>query len=159
MPGQTLAPLPGEGRLAGGQRIIPPLPAGISIFPQKVKALKPPRRLSGCLIALIVLAGFAALMALLWFSISYSDYDSKQIDPVVTRAVMAHVPKGTRLPVTLRGGPRLIEIESAFPNRQPGRAPDTVVLSYIIDPKTGAKDPKYAHGADTLIEGVAITIR
>ena len=122
-------------------------------MPGQVKAK---RRVPRGLIILLVIAGLAGLE---WFNIYYSDYDSKRIDPVVTRAVLAHVPKGTRLPVTLWSGPRILQIESAFPNIQPGQAPNTIVVCEVIDPKTGAKDPKYAHGADTVIDGVAVTIR
>ena len=155
MSGQnTLAPAP-EGRV-NPERFVPPLPPGISILPGQLEAAKTKRRLPVGLIVVLVIVGLAGLE---WFNIYYSDYDSKRIDPVVTQAVLAHVPKGTRIPVTLWSGPRLIEIESAFPERQPGRAPDTIVLSYVIDPKTGAKDPKYTSGADTVIDGVAITIR
>lgn len=158
MPGQTLAPRPGEGRLAGAQRIIPPLPPGISIFPQEIKALKPPRRLSGCLIVLIVLAGFAALMALLWLSISHSDYDRNQIDPLVTQAMLAHVRKGTRLAVTLRGGPRILVIGNANVEVH-GLTPTTCVQVKVLDPKTGAEDTKVNYPNLTCIEGLKYPIR
>jgi hypothetical protein len=134
--------------------MVPALPAGIPILPGR--APKAARRLPVGLIIVLVIVGLGALE---WFNIYYSDYDSKRIDPVVTRAVLARVPKGTRLPVMLWSGQRILQIESAFPNRQPGQAPNTIVVCDVIDPKTGAKDPKYAHGADTLIEGVAVTIR
>lgn len=137
-------------------RFIPPLPADIPIMPGQIKAAKPARRLPVGLMVFLVVVVLAVLLRL---SVWFSDYDSRRIDPAVKRAVLAHVPKGTRLPVTLWSGPRILQIESAFPERQPGRAPNTIVVSDVIDPKTGAKDPKYAHGADTVIEGVAITIR
>jgi hypothetical protein len=154
MSGSAIAPR--GGGLVGPLRIVPPLPAGISILPGQVTAAKAKRRLPVGLIVVLVIAGLGGLE---WFNIYYSGYDSQRIDPVVRQAVLAHVPKGTRIPVTLWSGPRLIEIATAFPERQPGQAPDTIVLSYVIDPKTGAKDPKYANGTDTVIEGVAITIR
>jgi hypothetical protein len=154
MPERALAPVP--GRPVTPARFIPALPAGIGILPQEVTAARVKRPVPIGLVIFLIIAGVAALK---WFSVWYSDYDGKRIDPVVTRAVLAHVPKGTRVPVTLWSGPRLLQIESALPDRQPGRAPYTIVISDVIDPKTGAKDPKYPRGADTLIEGVAITIR
>ncbi len=156
MAGELLAPIPGRGGPVRPARFIPPLPAGIPILPGQIKAAKAARRLP---VGLIVFLVVVTLGALIWLDTWYSDYDSKRIDPVVTRAVLAHVPKGTRLPVTLWSGPRILQIESAYPDREPRQAPDTIVVSDVIDPKTGAKDPKYPSGADTLIEGVAITIR
>jgi len=148
-------PVPGGGRTVGPPRHVPPLPPGIPILPGQVdKPAKATSRLRLGLIVILVLVGLVALIALKSW---YDEYDSKRIDPVVTRAVLAHVPKGTRIPVTLWSGPRLIQIRSAFPDTS-GRG-YTMVISDVIDPKTGAKDPKYAHGADTLIEGVRITIR
>jgi len=108
-------------------------------------------------VGLIVLLVIAVLVGLIWFSVWYGDYDDKRIDPIVTQAVLAHAPKGTRIPVTLWSGPRILQIRSAFPDTSGSN--DTTVITDVIDPKTGAKDPKYAHGADTLIEGVRITIR
>jgi len=157
MPGQTLAPLPGEGGQGGAQRIIPPLPAGIPIMPGDIKARKPAKQLSGCLVLLIVLAGLAALMAAYWFSISYSNYDRNQIDPLVTRAMVAHVPKGTRLSVTLRGGPRLLEIENADVTFK-GITPTTCVWVKVLDPKTGAEDTKSNYVGLTCIEGLRYPI-
>jgi hypothetical protein len=160
MPGQTLASLPGGGRQAGAQRIIPPLPADIPILPGKLKAARGKRRVPAGLIVFVALAG---LVALIWFSVWYGDYDSKRIDPVVTRALLAHAKKGTLLPVTLWSGPRLLQIVYAFPNSQaaPGVPATTCVTLNVIDPKTGAKDTsaKYRSGAVTCIEGVAVTIR
>ena len=137
-------------------RFIPPLPPGIPILPGQLTAAKKKLRVPAGLIIVAVIAG---LIGLMWLKVWYHDYDSNRIDPAVTRAVLAHAVKGTRIPVTLWSGPRLIEIESAFPQVQPGQAPATTVLSYVIDPKTGAKDPNYPWGVDTAIEGVAIRIR
>ncbi len=117
--------------------------------------VKAKRRLPVGLIVVLVIVG---LIGLSWFDVWYHDYDSNRIDPLVTRAVLAHAVKGTRIPVTLWSGPRILEIESANAERQPGRAPDTIVISNVLDPKTGAKDPKYPWGEDTVIEGVAVTI-
>jgi hypothetical protein len=151
MAGQNiLASAPG-GRVHPA-RSIPPLPPDIPILPGLVKAK---RRLPAGLIVVLVIVG---LIGLKWFRIWCSDYDSNRIDPAVTRAVLAHAVKGTRIPVTLWSGPRILQIESANPERQPGRLPDTIVICDVIDPKTGAKDPKYPYGADTAIEGVAVTI-
>jgi len=157
MPGQTLAPLPGEGGQGGAQRIIPPLPAGIPIMPGDIKARKPAKPLSGCLVLLIVLAGLAALGGLAWFSVWRGDYDKNQIDPLVTRAMVAHVPKGTHLSVTLRGGPRLLEIENADVTFK-GMTPTTCVWVKVLDPKTGAEDTKSNYVGLTCIEGLRYPI-
>jgi hypothetical protein len=146
-----LAAAPG-GRV-NPARFVPPRPPDIPIMPGVFKAK---RRVPVGLIVVLVIAG---LFGLVWLNVWYSDYDSKRIDPVVTQAVLARAGKGTQIPVTLWGGPRILQIRSALINRQPGRAPDTIVICDVIDLKTGTKDPKYANGADTLIEGVAITIR
>jgi hypothetical protein len=148
MSGSTIASVP--------LRIVPALPAGIPILPGQVP--KAARRLP---LRRIIVLGVVGLGALEWFNIYYSDYDSKRIDPVVTRALLMRAPKGTRLPVMLWSGPRLLEIKLAFPEHQPGRAPDTCVTLDVLDPKTGVKDtdPKYRLGAVTCIEGVAVTIR
>jgi hypothetical protein len=149
----NFAPAPG-GRVHPG-RSVPALPRGIPILPGQAKAK---RRVPVRLIIIVVVVG---LVGLEWYNIHSSDYDKDQIDAVVKYALLAHVPKGTRLPVTLWSGPRLLEIELAFPERQPGRAPDTCVTLNVLDPTTGAKDTseKYRTGAVTCIDGVAVTIR
>jgi hypothetical protein len=152
MPGQIAAPHPG-GR---APRDIPPLPAGIPILPGQARAGAGRRRFPAWLIVLLVIA---ALGALEWFNIWYSDYDKERIDPVVTHALLAHVPKGTRLPVTLWSGPRILQIELAFPEYHPHEPPTTCVTLDVLDPNTGATDPKYPNGTARCIEGVAVTIR
>jgi hypothetical protein len=158
MPGQTLAPLPGGDTRVTPSRIIPPLPAGIPILPGQLKAPRAARRLSGCLILLIVLGGLVALVALLWLSTWYSDYDSKRIDPVVTQAMVAHVPKGTRLAVTIWGGPRILEIGNARVEYH-GQLPTTCVYVKVFDPKTGAEDRKTRYVGATCIDGLRYPIR
>src|ERR1700691_269837 len=118
---------------SGSVRFVPPLPEGIPILPGQVKARK--SRPRGRII-LLVLAG---LVALIWFSVWYSDYDSNRIDPVVTQAMFAHAPKGTRIPVTLWDGPRILQVEFAVVQYQSG--PTTCVTVSVLDPKTGANDP------------------
>jgi len=108
MPGQTLAPLPGG--MPGAQRFVPPLPADIPILPGQVRGARAGRRVP---VGLIILLVIAALVGLAWFSVWRGDYDKNLINPLVTRAMVAHVPKGTRIPVTLWSGPRLLEIENA----------------------------------------------
>jgi hypothetical protein len=151
-----LAPSP-VGRVTPA-RFIPPLPTGIPILPEQFKAAKVKRRLPKGLIVVGVIVGLAALI---WFRIYYSDYDQNRIDPVVAQALMAHVPKGTRLPVTLWSGPRILVIDLAFPNDQPGQAPSTCATLDVLDPKTGLKDtdPKYRSGAVSCVDGIAVTIR
>ncbi len=158
MSGPILAPVPGGSRPVGPPRFVPPLPADITILPGKVASGRRARRVPGGLIVFLALVGLAALIRL---SVWYSDYDSKLIDPVVRRALLAHVPKGTRLPVTLWSGPRLLQIKLAFPDNKtgPGETPTTCVTLDVLDPTTGAKDPKYGSGLVSCIEGVAVTIR
>jgi hypothetical protein len=160
MPEQALAPIPGGGVPVRPARIIPPLPPDIPILPGQLKTARTARRLPVGLIIFLVLLGLGALG---WLNVWYSDYDSKRIDPVVARALVAHVPKGTRLPVMLWSGPRILVIKLAFPNNQtgPGQTPTTCVTLDVLDPNTGAKDTsaKYRAGAATCIEGVAVTIR
>ena len=113
-----------------------------------------------------VVLGIAGLAMYSWLFVWYTDYDSKRIDPVVTRAVLAHAAKGTRIPVRLFWGQRVLVIKSAFPEF-PGKPtgamgplpPDTIVGVDVLDPRTGKIDPKYSHGFYTVIERVAITIR
>jgi hypothetical protein len=152
MPEQTPAPLPGQGRLAGSQRFIPPLPAGIPILPGQV--IKAKRRVP---VGLIVLLVIAALAGLIWFYVWYGDYDTNRIDPLVTRAMVAHVPKGTRLPITLRGGPRILQIGRADVTYK-GITPTTCVYVTVLDPKTGAVDTKSQYVGLTCIEGLRYPI-
>jgi len=83
-----------------------------------------------------------------------------------TQAVLAHAVKGTRIPVTLWSGPRILVIKSAFPQFQPKPTgamaplpPTTLVAMDVFDPKTGKIDPKYSSGFYTVIDGVAVTIK
>jgi hypothetical protein len=131
-----------------------PLPAGIPILPGKVKAAGAERRLPVGLIILLVIAGLAALE---WFSISSSDDDKNRINPVVTRAMVAHAVKGTRLPVTLKGGPRILQIGNANVTYQ-GQTPTTCVQIKVLNAKTGAEDPKVNYPNLTCIEGLKYPI-
>lgn len=138
----------------GSQRIIPPLPAGIPILPGKLKAARGKRRVPVGMILFLVLAG---VVALIWFYVWYGDYDSKRIDALVTRAMVAHVPKGTRLPVTLWSGPRILQIGNANVTFQ-GMTPTTCVQVKLLDPKTGAQDTKSQYVGLTCIEGLRYPI-
>lgn len=149
MPDQILAPAI-EGRVHP-ERFVPPLPPGISILPGQIKAK---RRLPIGLIVLLVIAG---LVALEWFNISSTDDDKNRIDPVVTQAMFAHVAKGTGLPVTLKRGPRILQIGNANVTYQ-GQAPTTCVQVKILDPKTGAEDTKSPYTGLTCIEGLKYPI-
>jgi hypothetical protein len=105
---QLYVPVPGESALVNPARIIPALPPGISILPGKVTAArKAPMRLP---VGLIVFLVFAALGGLFWFTIwsanhrqadeaKRRDDDARVIVQAVTPAMLAHAPKGTRLPV------------------------------------------------------------
>ena len=90
-------------------------------------------------VGLIVLVVIAGLVALEWFNISSSNDDKNRIDPVVTQAMFAHVAKGTGLPITLKSGPRVLQIGNANVTYQ-GQSPTTCVQVKILDPKTGAED-------------------
>jgi hypothetical protein len=132
------------------RRLIPQLPADIPIMPGQLRTAKAARRLP---VGLIVLLVVATLGGLEWEHVRYSDYDKNQIDPVVTRAMVAHVPKGTRLPVTLRGGARILQIGRADVTYR-GLTPTTCVYVQVLDPKTGAEDPKVNYPNLTCIEGL-----
>jgi hypothetical protein len=149
MAGELLAPIPGGGVPVRPARFIPPLPAGIPILPGQLAKAKSARRLPVGLMVFLVVLVFALLLR--WW-VSYSDYDKNQIDHVMTRAMIAHVPKGTLLPVTLRGGARVLQIVRADVKYQ-GQIPTTCVYVKVLDPKTGAQDPK-AIGELTCIEGL-----
>ena len=153
MPGQTLAPLPREGRQGGAQRFVPPLPAGIPILPGEVRGAKARRVPVGLIILLVI----AALVGLIWFWIWRGDYDKNRIDPLVTRAMVAHVPKGTHIPVTLWSGPRILEIGNANVTVQ-GIMPTTCVYVKVLDPKTGAEDTKSQYVGATCIDGLRYPI-
>jgi hypothetical protein len=139
MSGSAIAPT--GGGLVGPLRTIPPLPAGIPILPGQVKAAAGSRRSRKP----IVLLAIAAIAILIWGLRWYSAIDGKRIDAVVTPAMYAHVKFGTRLPVTLMSGPRILSIGSSF--IEPGVSPPTTCVSvYVWDPKTGAQDPRYFGG-------------
>jgi len=135
--------------------VLGPDPAGIYIPQAPVKARKklPMGR--------ILLAVVAVLGGWMWFSSWYGDYDDKRIKPVVTQALLAHATKGTRLPVTLWSGPRIIQIGTTLRANPvgPGQIPTTCVELDVLDPKTGQKDPKYPYGDPICIDGIAVTIR
>ena len=76
--------------------------------------------------------------------------------------MFAHAPKGTRIPVTLWDGPRILELEWSvveYPQRAygglPSGGPTSCVMVKVLDPKTGAKDPDYESGKGTCIDGLA----
>ena len=135
-------------------RFIPPLPADIPIMPgQRLRVGGAARRLPfGVILFLVVVV----LGVLLWMAVSYSDHDKNQMDSVMTRAMIAHVPKGTLLPVTLRDGARILQIVRADVTYK-GLTPTTCVWVTVLDPKTGTQDPK-AIGNLTCIEGLKYPI-
>ena len=110
-----------------------------------------------------VLFWIAISAALIWFSIWFSDHDKKQIDQAVTRAIFAHPVKGTRIPVTLWKGPRILQIKFATvqwpPRRGIDQRPPTTCVSYsMFDPKTGLEDNSGRYAYVTCIEGIAYQI-
>jgi len=163
MPG-ALAPVPGGGPAAGSTRIIPPLPADISILPVKAAAPKAVRRrLRRRHVVLLVIV---ALVAFVWFRIWCSNYDHKRIDTAVKLAVLMHAPKGARFPVRLWSGPRILELEfttGAYPKGYgvfPGfGTATTCAFVSVLDPKRGTIDPKYKFGNRTCIPGLAYSIK
>jgi hypothetical protein len=84
--------------------------------------------------------------------------DQQQINAVMTKAMLAHVKKGTPIPVTLSTGPRILQIFDAEVIYDSNHVPTTYVGVIVFDPKTGARDPKYVGGAVTTIEGLAYYI-
>jgi len=137
MAGPAIAALPGAGGAA--QRIIPPLPPGIPILPGQAGAASRRSRKP------IVLLAIAAIAILIWGLRWYSAIDGKRIDAIVTPAMYAHVKFGTRLPVTLMSGPRILSIGGSY--LEPGVSPPSTCVSvYVWDPKTGAQDPRYFGG-------------
>jgi hypothetical protein len=76
------------------------------------------------------------------------------------QALLAHAPKGTRVPVKLRGGDRILQIDFATVNYVPriGLAlgyPTTCVSFHVLDAATGVQDPKYQGGSVSCVEGIA----
>jgi hypothetical protein len=146
MPDQALAPVPGGGVPIGSARFIPPLPAGIPILPGQVTAPRAARRRPVGLIFLLVLAGLAGFI---WFGIRFLDTQNanrfKRIDDenalvlqAITPAMMRRAPRLTIIPVTLSGGPRLLQISFTVVHRNPGKPPSTCVFLNVLDPKTRA---------------------
>jgi hypothetical protein len=135
----------------GPQRIVPPLPAGIPILPGQITAPRASRKRRW-----IALTGIAGAAALIWLLQWYSSYDGKRIEAVVTPAMFAHAKFGTRIPVTLMGGPRILSIGSSYV--EPGVPPVTCVGVYVYDPKTGAIDPGYRNQYFDCIKGLAYRI-
>ena len=119
-------------------------------MPGQIKPARAKRRVQVGLIIVLVVVG---LLVLNWFRSSPSNDDKDRIDPVVTRALAAHVARGTRLSVTLRSGPRILQIGHATVTYQ-GLTPTTCVYVGVIDPKTGAEDPKTNYPNQTCIEGL-----
>ncbi len=118
------------------------------------EAAKAARRLP---IALILFFALIVLGVLLRMAVSYSDFDKNQIDPVMTRVMVAHVAKkGMLLPVWIHGGQRNLQIVRADVKYQ-GIIPTTCVYVKVLDPKTGAQDPK-AIGNLTCIKGLKFPI-
>jgi hypothetical protein len=114
------------------------------------------------IIPIIVLL-FPALWGLAALKDWYDAYDGKRIKPAMTQAMFAHPAKGTRVPVKLWSGDRLLQIDFATVEYAPriGLAlgyPTTCVSFHVIDPGTGAKDPKYHGGEVTCIVGMAYRI-
>ena len=140
----SLAPAP-AGRVHPA-RFVPPLPPGIPILPGQDTNPNTKRRLPVGLVILVVLAGFG------WFSITHSrhqvtklnalatqqDEDDRLILAAVTPAMMAHAPRWTRIPVTLSGGPRTLQIEFTVVHHE--RKPlETCVWLGVLDPNSGAR--------------------
>ena len=116
----------------------------------------------GCFVILLWMAGFWAMM----IPQLIRAIESNRMDAVLSRAMRAHVPKGTRLPVTLWRGQRILRIDSAFveyPPTGPGHyftlpIPTSCVFYSVLDPSTGATDLLYRSGAATCVKGVAYKI-
>jgi hypothetical protein len=104
-----------------------------------------------------MLLAIAAIAVLIWVFRWYSAIDGKRIDALVTPAMYAHVKFGTRLPVTLTSGPRILSIGSSF--IEPGVSPPTTCVGvYVYDPKTGLMDPSFRGQHFDCIEGFSYVI-
>lgn len=147
MAGQ-LVPVPGGNVPVRPARFIMPLPADIPIMPGEIKAAKPARRLPVGLILFLVVVVMAVLLRL---AVSYDDYrnaketkrmndDNNLVLQAVTPAMLAHAPRGTRIPVTLSTGPRILQVEFSVVHYQSKTPPRTCVWLSVINPKTGARD-------------------
>ena len=144
-------------------RFVPPLPAGIPIlYGQARTRWRLPR---GLVILLVLGALFLYRLHNRHSSSGDERTDYQRIDAVMTQAMLAHAPKGARIPVILASGPRFLQIEYAivqYPQTRiggmPGGSPTTCVMVTVLDPKTGAKDPNYESGNLTCIEGLAYRI-
>ena len=155
--GAAIAPVPSGRGPVGPQRMVPPLPAGIPILPGQAASGKRARRWP---VIPIILLLFPALWGLASLKDWYDAYDGKQIAPAMRQALLAHATKGTRIPVKLRGGDRILQIDFATVNYVPriGLAlgyPTTCVSFHVLDPATGVQDPKYQGGSVTCIQGIA----
>ena len=138
----SLAPPPG-GRVQPA-RFVPPLPPGVPILPERVKAAKAPwPRGASMLVVVFVLFG---LVRFAWHSNApaanvtrLGNEDDRLVLLAVTPAMMAHAPRWTRIPVTLSGGARILQIDFTVVHHQPGKPPATCVWLGVLDPKTGAR--------------------
>ena len=133
--------------------MIPPLPQGIPI-------LAPGPKRTGWYVLVIVLVAIGAVWGAFALISWYSDYDKNRIDPVVSQALVDHASKGARFPVTLWGGPRLLELESVkvvSPTKSQaaaGAQAETCGLVKVIDPATGIRDPDYRGGYWACVAGL-----
>jgi hypothetical protein len=157
----SATPVPRGGGPAGPRRTVPALPAGIPMLPGQATAPRRARRGWIVLIVLLVLVGLASLP---WFKDHRSDYDRKRIEAAVRQAMFAHPTKGTRIPVKLWNGDRILRITFATVEYPPKigleQGPPTTCVSFdVLDANTGAKDMKYFQGGSvSCIEGMAYRI-
>jgi len=147
MPGQAFAPLPSGGAPVRSARAIPPLPPDIPIVP-----VKPPWRHKRAAIVLVVLLVLAGLIGRAWVKRAHAREDKASIDAALGAALRERAPKGTRIPVTLSSGPRLLETDEVLVRNAP--VPHTCGSANVLDPKTGSKDPSYQKQVATCVAGL-----
>ena len=160
--GSPLAPVPRGGGPRGPQRTVPALPAGIPMWPGQATAPKRVRR--GWIIVIVLLVVLVRLASLPWLEDHRRQYDSERIKAAMRQAIFAHATKGTRIPVKLWRGDRILRITFATVAYPPkiglDQGPPTTCVSFdVLDPNTGAKDMKYFQGGSvSCIEGMAYRI-
>lgn len=143
-------------------RVIPALPTGIPLLPGEQSATRG-RSLFRLTPLRYILLSFLSITGILSWNAWRSGYDGNRIEPLVTRVLLQKTAKaGTQIPVTLWDGPRILRIEYATV-QQTGWSnkvgpPRTCAHMTVLDPATGAPDPKYPYGENTCVDGLAYRI-
>jgi hypothetical protein len=122
-------------------RFVPPLPQGVPIVPGLAKIRKRSRK---WIVVMVIIAVVLGIYGVEWVLTWYSNIDGRRIEAIVTPAMFAHAPFGTRLPVTLRDGPRILSIGTSY--IEPGVIPQTTCVEVYIYYPNGALDRSESDG-------------